>query len=532
MRNKTNNDEEKFTKRDGNKGKGKPRKVSRTSKNRESLDRKVGALERDPSVKFNKVEYYIKSKELLDQVSQLSFQHFMGATPIDDYEVPTIMRIFMNPAPGLTYQGATPSILHPDKSGLNLAAIKLYVKLSMHSGRNMTYQPQDVATMILALSQIFAMHSYVRRLFGTVNISNVYNRMFPKAAVEAMGIDYDDFVASYSDYRTRYNALVATVNKVPILFNCGYLEKSATQYDFMFTDDESPLSQIYMYLPASTWILDEQSYQGGTILHTVDVVPSTGTRTFGNLFTGVIRPMVDALLTSSTLNLVYADLLHLAQSDPTIKFTTIDPIVDGFAVMPIHSYEALLHIHNMRQLIRPTYTKFGYHSTPLNDVYPDTENNTLWYNPAFVKSQVTTGTINELVLLDAPQPNPDPGTRLEMMRYVSTWTDNTFTDDGVEYYQYAVMSDYYVVQYDVIQNNASTPVAWGDYWIDSNPISFQRLAVGSQFDWAPMIKDIDQTTGAIKQIHGDLNYFTTVPVQYMERMNEVTYLGLFDMDNG
>lgn len=494
-------------------------------------------IERTPDAKFNKVEYYVHNNLLLDQVSQLSFQHFLGATPIGTYNVPTIERIFMNPSPGVTYHRSVPTVEHVQRSGINLAAMKLFTKLSMHSGRNMQYAPQDVATMLLALSQIFAMHSFTRRLFGAINISNYWNRMFPQAIVNAMGIDYDDFVAHYADYRTRYNALLATVNKVPILFNCGYLEKSATQYDFMWTDDESPLSQIYLYLPESTWIMDEASYSGGTILKTVPVCPHSGTRTFADLLVNVLRPMAFALQSSSTLNLVYADLLRLSKDDPTVKFTTLDPIIDGFAVMPIHSYEALLHIHNMECIGVPSlpelYQRVNSLFTPFNDVYPDPSYNALVYNPCFADVGNDDGKVPETIIWDSPTPEPDAATRLEMSRYTSCRTNNFITPTDQAYWAWVILSDYYVTFMDIIKSDVTSPIAIKTLYNASEaPLDDVAFAAASQFDWHPLIKRYDKTTGEFDNVFGDLTYFTTVPVQHLERLNEVTYLGLFDMDRG
>lgn len=507
--------------------------VAKNSKSRRegnAFEEKADSMEKDPKVKFNKVEYYIQDKLILEQASQLSFQHFLGATPIDKYEIPTIMGIYMNPSPGLTYQGSIPAIMHPEKTGLSLAANKLFVKLSMHSGRNMQYAPQDIATMVLALGQVFAMHSFVRRLFGTVNLSNWWNRMFPKAAVEAMGVDYDDFVKNYADYRTYYNNLCSIVNKVPILFNCGYLEKCATQFDFLFTDDESPLSQIYMYLPYSTWILDEKSYQGGTILATTPVCQSGVKRTFADLMVNVFRPMVDALLESSTLNLVYADLLHLAQSDPSVKFTTIDPIVDGFAVFPVHSFEALEHIHNMNVVGVPTLSALNGNFTPLNDVYPDASNNCLLYNPCVPKATVSSGMVPSTVLIDSPNPQPDAAERIELSRYIAMYTNNMPTIGGVQYCAYIITPDWYAVGLSIISTDASHPDGGWSSWTESATLPYNWVSKVSQFDWHPILKHFDPTDGSIIDVVGDLNYYTTVPVQYIERLNAVVFLGLFNMD--
>lgn len=533
-----NNKYDKYGK--GNKGRKSGRK-DRGSKKTSDDAEEVGVDGKPlkPESKYNKVEYYIRDKAILDQASQLSFQNFLGGTPIGDYEIPTIMRFFMNPTPGITYQAANPGLVHPKRSGINMASLKMFNLLSMHSGRNMIYAPQDVGTMILQEGQVYAMFSYIRRLFGAVNVWNQYNRMFPKAIIEAMGIDYEDFVNNYSDYRTRTNAIISSLNQIPLLMNCGYLEKSMTQYEYIFTDTESPLAQCYVYLPRTTWILDEQSYSGGTILSTTDVVPVTGTRTYADFMLRVLRPMVDALLTSSTFNLVYADLLNLASKVTSLKFVTMPFILEGIATIPVHNYEALLHIHNMTVLGQePSFGTFdaGSGTTPKNDVYPIASDNMLVYNPGYDWNTVTASGsyITEDVILDSPVANPDAGTRLEMTRYKATYTQNSVTVGGTKYATYVIVPDYVCVIADIICDDVTTPEQFSTIVENTTyGTSYDtRMCKHTQFDWAPLVQTFANNMSFednTKRLHGELNYYTTVHRSYLEKLNVVVYLGLFEI---
>lgn len=524
-------------------GNKRDKREERSSKPRNNNNRKDDQerVEKDEFAKYNKLAYYIPDPTLVNNATQLSYQSINGVTPMDDYLVPTIMKIYMNPSPGLTYQGANPGLNHPDRTGINMAGLKIFNLLSMSSGRNMAYGPQDVSTAILAMSQLLAMHGFVHRLFQSVKVWNMYNRMFPKAMITAMGIDYNDFITNLSDYRTRYNALIAAANQLPIILNLGFLKKSIGQYSYIFTDSDSPLSQTYVYLPESTWIIDETSYSGGTILHTISVCPKAGTtRTFADLMITVLRPMVDALLTSSTLNLVYADLLNFALKSSEIKFTSLDFITEEETILPTHNWEALVHIHNLETFGSPDYPTYittpGREIyTPLNDVYPSPGTNALIYNPARSDSVLGisgTDKVNETIVFDSPVADPDPELRLEISRYSGSWTENVITESGVNYHTFTVVPDYYATTLEIIQVNAATPLSgiMTRYKYGTTPTAVTKQM--SQFDWHPIIKEWSGSDRKIKSAYGDLNYWTVVDVRYIERLNELVYMGLFTLSNG
>lgn len=510
------------------KGRRSSKKKGYKDKTKDSEDVRVKS-----DYKYNDVSYYIKNPELLAQATQISFQNILGIEPIGEYEIPTIMRIYMNPSVGLTYQGSSSAFLnHPSRAGINLASIKLFNRLSMSSGRNMSYAPQDLGIMLGALSQVLAMISFGRRVLGTTKLCNYRNRMFPKAMVEAMGFDYDDLVANWSDYRTAFNNEITVLNQIPIIVNAGYIKKSMNQYDFIFTDSESPMAQMYVYMPASTWIIDETTSQDGSVLRTLTVTGSDVARmTFANFMQTILRPMVDALVTSSTLNLVYADILHLASKDPTVELYSVPILPDDYVVMPIHNYEALLHIHNMTSIGIPNLaTRTGY-DTPFNDVYCDPNSNNLIYNPCFTLANFPKNAITERVIIDSPTPEPDLDMKLEMTRYKSMWTNNVVTINSVQYVHYVLLTDYYVCYTSIISNDVDAPL---DVPLAGNSTNIQsKLCKMSQFDWAPLVIQTAPISGSnmskIVDIHGDLNYYTEVSKFYIERLMSIVYLGLFEM---
>lgn len=539
--------------RDVKKDKRTSRSQNHKSKNKQ-YDKKQKGAPKKSTDDYNDLSYYFKDPTILDQSTQLAFQSFLGSGGLGRYEVPSIMTIYLNPSPGINWKGASASLDHPAKSGINMAALKLFNLLSMHSGRNMVYSPINIATAILEMGQLLSTVSFLRRALGVVKTTNIRNRMYPRMIVEAMGIDYDDLVANWANYRARLNNEIAAVNQVPILYNCGYLRKCANQFDYIFTDSESSMAQSYMFVPETTWIIEEASDPRGTYLRTIPFVGEKtwearrGTystnKTFADYITNVLRPIIDSLLQSSTLNLVYADLLNLA-GKMQIPMYTIPLVEDTYSVVPIHNWEALVHIHNLTCVGTPGLTTEGDNYTPYNDVCPDPDTNDIKYNPGFyvgLNALKADKIPYQYGIFDSPVPDPDVKVRAEMSRYKSVLTHNVVHEGEFDFFVYAILTDWYATKINIYQNQDHDDPNNGVIWIAGNFKPYQnRIAeyqasdldtVLSQFDWAPMLGWFDATdaTGydSLESIQGDLNFYTTVGVKYLSRLNDIVYFGLFD----
>lgn len=523
--------------RNDNRSKRKPKQ------NTESKQTEVDI--KDPTSKYNKAAYYVKNEVVMNNITQLSFQNFIGAKKLGKYALPSAMFIYMNPSVGMTWQNASEALSHPTRAGINISAIKLFNRLSMKSGRNMQYAPQDIAMMIGALSQLYSTMSFMRRLFAMRNLSQYYNRMFPKAMIENMGIDYDDFIQHYADYRDYLNSEIAIVNQIPMLLNCGYLEKSLTQFEYIFTDSESPLSQMYIYVPATTWILQEASEQEGSRLVTTSFMldKDTGERRrlkVSDIIMSIIRPMIEALVTSSTLNLVYADLLNLASKGENIKFFKFDYFDSGMQTAPFYNYEALIHIHNLTSLQVPNLTtdQSNRSITAYNDVISDPDNNAVVYNPAFAFDtlQGPADVPHTHAIVDIPMANPSPDIVLEALRYKAIVTNNSVTVASKRYFTYVILPDWYAVASYVYTDTTGISEG-GSFFRTELPGTTWVAAMMSelsQFDWHPLITFFDKSnkTGFdnTELIFGDTTYSTVVDIDYLQRVDDQIYIGLFEME--
>lgn len=499
--------------------------------------------------RFGNPNWYFTDKILAEQTAQFSFQDFIGSGTLTDNGVtlPSIMTISLNPSADNSLAG------YEGISTATLMARKLYNSLANTSGRTQNYAPQDVYTLLLALGEIISYVSYLKRTLGVAFTYNVRNRDFPSKIIDCMGIDSSDLFTNLNKYRVELNTVLTQINKVPFPANIAWFDKCNALYEGIFQDNMSPMSQIYIMIPATTWKLDEQSYEQGTVLRTVPVTTTSESnyvitkRTF-EAHLETLRSMVQALLTSTTLNYIYGDILNYATKFG-VKLLYLNTIEDSYSVMPQYDQEVLLHIHNMLLLGTPTVDISGTRIpakpilaeyTPYNDVFPDVNNNSVVYNPVFKASATAQKLIDcgigHMNIVDFPFGAPDlvgkiESTRFQLRNDIGTGSGDkslafTNASEGtIAGIVATVMPDHYPVWIQAYSPDGQTYSTDKSYITTFNAKVVHYL---TKFDNAPLMYIVSSETG-IQYVIGDVNYYTNLPSDTLSRMCNLTYQALLEL---
>lgn len=521
--------------------------------NKDKSDDKIRIEEDNSDVlknrsRFGNPNWYFTDKALAEQTAQFSFQDFIGSGTLVDNGVtlPSIMTIALNPSADNSLAG------YAGISTATLMARKLYNSLANTSGRTQNYAPQDVFTLLLALGEIISYVSYLKRALGVAFTYNVRNRDFPSKIIECMGINANDLFANLNRYRVELNTLLTQINKIPFPANIAWFDKCNALYESIFQDNMSPMSQIYVINPATTWILNESSYEQGTVLETLPVTVSSASnytgvvRNFSSHITN-LRNMIQALLTSTTLNYIYGDILNYASKFGT-KLLYMNIIEDNYSVVPQYDQEVLLHIHNMiligvptidisenRVPAKPLLATY----TPYNDVFPDVENNSVVYNPVFKvyhnADQLRSFQIGMMNVVDFPFGAPDLVNKIESTRFQirndvglgegdkSLAFINTTGD--IAGIVATVLPDHYPVKLALYAPDGTTFTTFTSY---QPSISVSSAHFVTKFDNAPLLYYVNTETG-IDGVLGDVNYYTNLPSDILSRMCNLVYQSLFEL---
>lgn len=552
-------------------------KHSKSLKSREDAGLDSKGRDNDPN-------WYFNSAELAEQASQLSFQAFLGDSNIlSSYNVPTVNVVALNPCPGNSYgvlnvhngpyTDALPDVNSTGlNSGINLMAAKIYTMLSTYSGRSSQYTPDDVGIMLLSVAAMAEMSEYIRRAFGVMLTYNDRNRYVPLGLLKAMGFNAQDLLQNIANYRMRFNIAINRINQIPLLDNIGFIKKSRDLYQKIYLDAPSSMAQLYLYVPNSTWVLDETAYADGSRLITTEVYKTDDLtspfvvgkdkavqRTMGE-YLDILERQIDALLSSSTLNIIYADLINLA-SKTSVPIWKFDYLAENYVVIPEYNRNFLLQFHNLDIIGTPAVwtgsgvnfgvkTVNGYKFTVSNDVFCDVNTTKVIYNPGFaqISSEVVSSVtfykgiypLTALVDMDVDAPTTED--RIEALRFKSLpsgYAVKGLTATASYHEAFRALPDHYGVKMVIFDGNH-------DYIVQHSYIAhmqsdvtadyFKFIAKLSQCDWAPIffkgLWDIYQqytdTTDDETLVVGDLNFWTEIGYSYLARLNKLIYTGLFD----
>jgi hypothetical protein len=548
-----NNNKRNYRKKDRDDKRRTPRDRSEVHEGKESFDKKVMSKPvpdskctqtLDRADRDNDPMWYFTDVRLAEQTSQLSFHSFLGEGTITtgiNYKNPSIMVLRMNPSPGNCYyfepgQGAR----HMSRNGLNLAATKLFTLLSTYSGRAAnTYAPQDVATLILAMGEIVSCFEDLRRVFGVSYTFSPRNRALPRLLIESMGIDYNDFIQKRSIYIDTMNALITRFNQLPILGNIAYILKCRDIYQKIYTDSsDSTEAQLIFMSPNSTWLLDESTYSGGTILTTKpwNNTPNATVAMSSRLNT--LDTMIEALFNSSTLNVIYADLMNLA-SKVNVDMFKLDYVTNDYVVVPEYNANFMLQVHNLdcvgipKDITSLQYPGESFYVTPYNDVYPDPNTNSLLYNPGF-RTEVVAGATGfgeyNCTICDMMSENYQTADVIEALRYklVSNWTWEP-AGQGRRYVFFTGIPDHYCVHIDMYSDSIADAFGLAFNRLPKATVDSTYAANLSKIDWAPFLYCItSDSVITIDNVIGDTNFWTDVPVTTLNAMNRIIYQCLFE----
>nr|AVX53611.1 putative capsid [Marmot picobirnavirus] len=271
----------------------------------------------------NDPHWYYVNPTITDNALRINFEEFVGKryqVGSSSYMDPlNVLVYFTAPTPNRSVPGGPYEEELVDPGAL-WAARKLYSALSSVTGRTSQYTPSTLCFMTFALGEMLSMYSFIRRVFGYYRTYNRRNWGIPTSLLTAMSVNATDFKANIANYLTEFNTIIVDINKLPILSSQTYLQKCVAMYDSVFADMDADMAQLFLLAPAYTWYLREDgssvySNASGTVLQTIPVcISQSGNVLTQNLsvYLEILRQQVRYLLESSTLNIVYADILNYA----------------------------------------------------------------------------------------------------------------------------------------------------------------------------------------------------------------------------
>lgn len=247
-----NRNEEKRNKDANFKGKGKKRpfnkRVSDKGRNTaydsvRSSDTRVcaGSKDNDPS-------WYALNPQLLKDAASFPYAWPLGnklnvgrfGSFINKGSLPGILVMNWVPTVGYSSDGTSP---------VNVASINTYTKVRHDNSGHANYDHADYMMYLLAMDSIYAYHSWMRRVYGCMLTYSNTNRYYPRAIVEAMGVDFDSLQGNLADFRQYINTYAIKASALAVPAKMSIMTKHYWMSEGLYYDSQQDKPQTYLFNP-------------------------------------------------------------------------------------------------------------------------------------------------------------------------------------------------------------------------------------------------------------------------------------------
>lgn len=217
---------------------------------------------------LNDVTFYAKDAQLLKDAASFAYSNPLGTSyklfpggttwePFNNYSIPGVCALVVRPTIGITKDWVDP---------INVASRRLYSFVRHANSGHSNYDAPDLMMYIIAMANLHGLIRWAQRVYGTCMTYAYRNRYFPRALVEAQGIDFDDFMEHIADYRARLNILTAKIASLAVPADLGYYKRLAFMFSGYYFDENTPKAQTYMYVPDGYYQIQRNSETQATEL--------------------------------------------------------------------------------------------------------------------------------------------------------------------------------------------------------------------------------------------------------------------------
>lgn len=298
----------------------------------------------------NAPEWYAQNAQLLADAASFPYSFPLGTsynvkkiTDVPGFTTDSVGGIFvasLQPTIGVATDANSP---------VNVAARNLYSYVRHANSGHANYDAPDLMLYIIAMSSLYSFHAWLQRAYGTMMLYSPTNRYYPKAVIEAMGLDFDDLMSNLAQFRYLLNQVAVKVGSMCVPATLSYFARQVWMYSGIYVDSLTNKAQSYMYNPTSFFVFnalaegdDPTQYTGGELKKlSRTIFPGAGI-TVAQL-TGLFNEMMNPILSNEDLNIMSGDILK-AFGEGQVYHIPDTP--ENYIVLPTYNPEVLSQIQN------------------------------------------------------------------------------------------------------------------------------------------------------------------------------------------
>lgn len=499
-----------------------------------------------PSVSDNDASWYAMSPEMLNAASSFSYNTPLGGK-MDfgsgystnhyvpkPFAFPGVMAIETVNMPGFSDNGASP---------LNIAAKNIYSFVRHANSGSNKYDAPDLMLYLLAVDSLYSYHAFLTRLYGVMTTYSQVNRYYPKALVEAMGVDFDDIIQHGIDLNYYIELLAKQIGSLCYPAEMKYTVRHAWMYSNVYADGISQKSGSYIFVPVGFHQYQNTTLQtGGTVVFSPWLYNTSNVRQ-KHTFADIVQygsNLVNTIVPDEDCQIMSGDILKAYGADGVLK---IGPVPIDYTVMPVFNPEVLTQINNATVLgwegVKNNLTvQVGDQSIDSFSIYQ--ENNTLYCKPsistgAAPNSNLVAGQAFRQII-NMPIDNVTPADTMVATRLKSFVTPFWSTDQ-VDHYDITVFGSEIVLRATMLVIDYGSGgnsfgyeyIRYGNEINEGNWADIDMMCDATNFGMFPIMLSYHEDTTNLSHLNvlNNISNFTMIDYQELSRMNETAMMSLF-----
>lgn len=338
--------------------------------------------------KPNDWRWYAQNEQLLRDSASFPYSWPLGTRlNLGQYSP----EINLGSLPGIMSISVLPTFGYSDNinAPVNVAARNVYSFVRHANSGHANYDAPDLMLYLCAMDSLYSYIAYLKRAYGVVNTYSYTNRYFPKAAVQAMGINFDDIQQNLADFRGYINTLAVKVGSMCVPASMSYMAKHMWLFDGMYADSAQNKAQVYQFVPEALymysldkdgagclvpvrvygltasqdkWAPDSRSIVDIPIPTNIANIQTQNLLTFANLVE-IGDMLINPILQSEDMNIMSGDILKAFTPSNVFK---VSGVAEDYTVLPSYNEEVLDQIQNLSLIGTPVYNSAGGAPNPNN----------------------------------------------------------------------------------------------------------------------------------------------------------------------
>jgi hypothetical protein len=208
--------------------------------------------------------------------------------------------------------------------GVNVAAKNLYNKINAQNSRSASYDPNDLAIYIIAVANAWVLHSWLRRLIGTINSYSAQNRYWFDPLLETMHVAPIDETNDITRWINLADWIALQLDRLPVPEDIAYFIREQRLCEAFYADNLVEKAGI-VYLNPISLLKFQYDAEGKGMLKWFDtpwknsvgrdVTPAAVREYFKNLTINLFNDS-DTVLMQSDIRRAFSTLYTLGKMDP------------------------------------------------------------------------------------------------------------------------------------------------------------------------------------------------------------------------